>query len=115
MQVQVVEDGSGTWLRVRGPVDYAEAQALVKAGRVLLRDGLSGPLRLDLAGVSFMDSSALGALVQLREQAHGLGRSLELHNASTPVLKILRVTSLDRLFSLHSQTDRSPPLRGGDS
>ena len=32
MQVQVVEDAEGTWLRVRGPVDYAEAQALVKAG-----------------------------------------------------------------------------------
>jgi len=102
MQVQVVEDATGTWLVVRGPVDYAEAQALVKAGRVLLQNGLSGPLRLDLAGVSFMDSSALGALVQLREQAESLGRSLELHNASAPVLKVLRITSLDRLFSLHS-------------
>ena len=102
MQVQVVEDAEGTWLRVRGPVDYAEAQALVKAGRVLLQNGLSGPLRLDLAGVSFMDSSALGALLQLREQVEGLGRALELHNPSAPVLKILRVTSLDRVFSLHT-------------
>jgi anti-anti-sigma factor len=49
-----------------------------------------------------MDSSALGALLQLREQAESLGRSLELHNASAPVLKILRTTSLDRLFSLHT-------------
>jgi len=103
MQVQVVEDATGTWLVVRGPVDYAEAQALVKAGRVLLQNGLSGPLRLDLAGVSFMDSSALGALVQLREQAEGLDRGLELHNPSALVLKSLRATSLDRLFSLHSE------------
>jgi anti-sigma B factor antagonist len=105
MQVQVVEDAEGTWLRVRGPVDYAEAQALVKAGRVLLQNGLSGPLRLDLAGVSFMDSSALGALLQLREQAESLGRVLELHNPSAPVLKILRVTNLDRVFSLHTAPD----------
>jgi len=68
---------------------------------VLLREGLSGPLRLDLAGVTFLDSSALGALLQLREQAEELGRRLELHNPSALVLKSLRATSLDRLFSLH--------------
>ena len=29
MQVQVVEDAEGTWLRVRGPVDYAEAHGML--------------------------------------------------------------------------------------
>ena len=101
MQVQVVEDAAGPWLQVRGPVDYSEAQALVKAGRALLREVPSGPLRLDLAGVSFIDSSALGALLQLREHAEHLGRSLELHNTSQPVLKVLQLTTLDRLFNLH--------------
>ena len=105
MQMQVVKDADGTCLRVRGPVDYAEAQALVKAGQVLLRADSEGPLRLDLAGVSFMDSSALGALLQLREQAGGLGRVLELHNSSAPVLKILQATSLNRIFSLHTAPD----------
>jgi len=103
MQVQVVEDVAGTWLVVRGPVDYAEAQALVKAGRALLRESLTSPLRVDLAGVSFLDSSALGALLQLREQAEEQGRRLELHNPSALVLKTLRATSLDRVFSLHSE------------
>ena len=72
MQVQVVEDAEGSWLRVRGPVDHAEAQALVKAGRALLREGLGGPLRVDLGGVSFMDASALKTLHRLHELAESL-------------------------------------------
>ena len=108
MQVQVVEDGSGTWLRVRGPVDFAEAQALVKAGRALLREGLGGPLRVDLGGVSFMDASALKTLHRLHELAESLGGRLELHSLSAPVREALRATRLDQGFRLHGASSGGP-------
>ena len=111
MQVQVVEDATGTWLRVRGPVDFAEAQALVRAGVALLRAGDRGPLRLDLAGVSYLDSSGLSALLDLQLQAAHLGRKLEVHNPSAPVLQSLRLTRLEQAFSLHHEGSCEGALR----
>ena len=101
--MQVVEDATGTWLRVRGPVDFAEAQALMKAGAALLRGDTGSPLRLDLAGVSYLDSSGLSALLDLQLQAAHLGRKLEVHNPSAPVLQSLRLTRLEQAFSLYPE------------
>ena len=101
MHVQRESDARGPWLRVRGPLDFAEVQALVKAGMALLPSTGDGPLRLDLGGVSFLDSSGLGALLHLQKQAEHCGRKLELHNPSAPVLQILRLTRLGQVFSLH--------------
>jgi len=111
MQVQVVEDAAGTWLRVRGPVDFAEAQALVRAGLALLRGDTGSPLRLDLAGVSYLDSSGLSALLDLQLQAAHLGRKLEVHNPSAPVLQILRLTRLEQAFSLQPEGSSEGALR----
>ena len=111
MQVDVVEDAQGPWLRVRGPVDFAEAQALMKAGLVLLRAETAGPLRLDLAGVSFVDSSGLGAMLHLQKQAEHLGRSLELHSPSVAVLQTLHLTRLDQAFSLYHEGSSEGALR----
>ena len=111
MQVDVVEDAQGPWLRVRGPVDFAEAQALMKAGVALLRSGDPGPLRLDLAGVSFLDASGLAALLHLQLQATKLGRKLELHKPSEPVRQTLRLTRLDQAFSLHHEGSSEGALR----
>ena len=111
MQVDVVEDAQGPWLRVRGPVDFAEAQALVRAGLALLRGDTGSPLRLDLAGVSYLDSSGLSALLDLQLQAAHLGRKLEVHNPSAPVLQSLRLTRLEQAFSLHHEGSCEGSLR----
>jgi len=111
MHVQRESDARGPWLRVRGPLDFAEVQALVKAGVALLRAGDRGPLRLDLAGVSYLDSSGLSALLDLQLQAAHLGRKLEVHNPSAPVLQILRLTRLEQAFSLQPEINWEGALR----
>ena len=98
MLVKVEEGGGGTWIQVHGPVGQAEAQALFKAAQVLLRKPGSGVLSLDLSAVSYLDSSALGMLLQLHRLAVDLGVDLVLQNPSSAVQRLLQVTNLNRVL-----------------
>lgn len=55
---------------------------------------------LDMAQVSYVDSSALGMLLILREHAGGEASRIEIANASPAVKKILTIANFDRFFSI---------------
>lgn len=55
---------------------------------------------IDLSGVSFVDSSGLGALVALLKRV-GPSGSLVLAGVQPPVAKLLALTRLDRVFEVH--------------
>jgi anti-anti-sigma factor len=57
-------------------------------------------LRVDMAGVGFIDSYALGALVSARNSAAAGGVTLILANPSAPVRKAIEVTGLAAVFGL---------------
>jgi anti-sigma B factor antagonist len=52
----------------------------------------------DLAGITFIDSSGLGALVAALRQLQHAGWELRIAAASSPVLTVLELTNLDRLL-----------------
>lgn len=54
---------------------------------------------IDLSGVSFVDSSGLGALVALLKRVGPTG-SLVLAGVQPPVAKLLALTRLDRVFEV---------------
>jgi anti-sigma B factor antagonist len=54
---------------------------------------------LDLKNVTFMDSSALGALIGAIKKMGPLG-TLALAGASGPVLQLLKLTRMDKVFQL---------------
>jgi anti-anti-sigma factor len=53
----------------------------------------------DLANLSYMGSSALGLMVNLRQRVRELGGELILCNLSPQLLRILRTCCLERLFT----------------
>jgi len=65
--------------------------------RHLGEDGISRVV-LDLAGVGFMDSAGLGALLSTRERAELLGVELRVANPSDVVLRVFEVTGTTRLL-----------------
>ena len=67
------------------------------------------PVTVDLSGVTFCDASGLGALARLARHARAAGRQLRLTSARPSVLKIIRITGLDRVFP--SCTRRFTPTR----
>jgi anti-anti-sigma factor len=82
---------------VAGELDIATAdQAYSYITEVI--DGRPAPVTVDLSGVTFCDASGLGALARLARHARAAGRQFMLTSARPSVLKIMRITGLDRAF-----------------
>ncbi len=82
---------------VTGELDIATAeQAYSYISEVI--DGRSAPVTVDLSGLTFCDASGLGALARIARHAREAGRQLMLASAQPSLLKIMRITGLDRAF-----------------
>jgi anti-sigma B factor antagonist len=80
-------------LRVSGAIDMQSREALLTAGRAAL--GRDTPaLVLDLADVTFMDSTGIGALVELGHDAEEADTGFVLREPSVRVTRILAMTGL---------------------
>ena len=92
------EDGCVT-LTVHGEMDLASSQLL----RMKLDDAeKSRPRRIvvDLAGVEFMDSTGLYALVRANRRAEYRGHVFALINVSPPVRRLLSLTGGDAVLRI---------------
>jgi anti-sigma B factor antagonist len=84
---------------VHGEIDLAEAGEL----RAVLNDACSGQhgtVLVDLSGVSFMGSSAMGVLAQTTHELAQAGRRLELTGLQPRVVRAFQVVGLDRALNL---------------
>ncbi|HEV2258120.1 MAG TPA: STAS domain-containing protein [Streptosporangiaceae bacterium] len=95
-------DGDGNQIiSVTGELDIATAeQAYAYISDVIdAWPGLSpGPVSVDLSGLTFCDASGLGALARVARHARQAGRQLRLTAARPSLLKIMRITGLDRAY-----------------
>jgi len=80
-------------LRVSGAIDMQSREALLTAGRAALGRDTSA-LVLDLAEVNFMDSTGIGALVELGHDAADSEVEFVLREPSPRVVRILEMTGL---------------------
>jgi anti-sigma B factor antagonist len=95
-----------TVLEVAGEVDVYTGTTL----RDRISDLLDGGVRdlvVDLGRVDFIDSTGLGVLVGALNRARELGGSLQLVCAQERVLKLLRITGLDQVFTVQPSVDQA--------
>lgn len=59
-------------------------------------------VRIDLSGLSFIDSAALGMLLLARETAGAKGKKLVLRGANDQVARVMKVAQFDKLFTLEA-------------
>jgi anti-sigma B factor antagonist len=86
-------------LTLAGDVDVAVADDVQSAGfRCLQRT--ESALVIDLAEVTFMDSSGLGALVVLRNRAEEEGKKVALRTVPRRVRQVLALSHLDEVFPI---------------
>jgi anti-sigma B factor antagonist len=91
-------DGDGNQVvSVTGELDIATAeQAYLYISDVI--DAWPTPVSVDLSGLTFCDASGLGVLARTARHARQAGRQLRLTAARPSLLKIMRITGLDRAF-----------------
>ena len=57
--------------------------------------------RLDMGETTYLDSSALGMLLLLRDRAGGDKAAIEIINCNPDVKKILTISNFQQLFRIH--------------
>ncbi|MBI5921018.1 MAG: STAS domain-containing protein [Betaproteobacteria bacterium] len=58
-------------------------------------------IKINLDGIEYIDSSALGLLLELRESARVTGKTVSLTGAYGIVRQTLKVANFDKLFLLN--------------
>jgi len=100
-----VSAGSDGALNVAGELDLAAADEFATA--VLEHaTGSSGPVVLDFAGVEFLDSTGVSALVRIRNTFLDQGRTLSLRNVAERPLRVLQITAMDAVFEIENAPQR---------
>jgi anti-sigma B factor antagonist len=97
LTVETAEDGA---IVVSGDVDIAGGPILEAA---LLQRGNDDRLVIDLAGVSFMDSSGLRNLLAASRRAKQRGSDLVLRNVGPVVWRLLEITRTANQFAVESR------------
>ena len=98
LELSCATDGDGNQIiSVTGELDVATAeQAYAYISDVI--DAWPTPVSVDLSGLTFCDASGLGALARIARHARQAGRQLRLTAARPSLLKIMRITGLDRAY-----------------
>lgn len=92
------DDGSQLTIDVDGRFDFSVHQDFRRAYK---DQPASLHYRVNLTRASYMDSSALGMLLLLRDHAGGDNHSVELAVKSAPEIeRVLTIANFDRMFKL---------------
>lgn len=86
-----------------GELDLADAPAV--SSQLHAAAGADGRVVVDLHGVTFIDSTAIGALVGVQRALKERGGTMVLRRPSRAVARLLELTALDRLFEIEPSED----------
>ncbi|ABM62922.1 STAS domain-containing protein [Halorhodospira halophila] len=97
IETQRENDGQTLVMSIQGFFDFSLHKDFRQAYK-----GVEGVRRyvIDLSQTEYMDSSALGMLLLLRESASDQGAEVALRNCSREVRKILEIANFQRLFTI---------------
>lgn len=101
LSVSVEASGEGIVVAASGELDMLTGPLLQDALLPAVADALPGTdVRVDLAALTFCDSSGLAVLMQAGLEARTRGARLVLVSPRGPVLRVLRVSGVARLFDI---------------
>lgn len=102
MNLQVESTAQGRRLRVvvSGEVDVSNAEELRAKIDAGFADEAVEQIEVDLAEVSYIDSTGIGVLVGSAHRAPDAGRAFEVLNPQANVLRILGLLGVDEVLGL---------------
>lgn len=110
LQIDVTQRHGYTILSPQGEIDFATGPQLKDAINERLIAG-DVNLVMDLEAVDFIESTGLGALIGGRRRAHALKGSLRLVCTEEQLLKIFRITGLDKVFAIYDSVEQATVQR----
>jgi anti-sigma B factor antagonist len=105
--VSVSSGSDGTLdITLRGEIDYTNAGAVVEAVRAAVTRARPAAIRIDMNGVTFLDSSGIAVLVKGMKAARETGAEYRVSAPRPKVYDQLQMTGLTDLFPVE------PPAAG---
>ena len=98
MSIETAVNGNDLTIRITGRFDFG----LHKDFRIA-SDKINANIRkvmVDMGRTEYVDSSALGMLLILREKMGGDRSAVKISNASPEVKKVLEIANFNQLFTL---------------
>ncbi|MCP8464871.1 STAS domain-containing protein [Pseudomonas sp. ZM23] len=92
------DDGQGLTIVIQGRFDFGAHQEFRDAYERV--DITPKRYVVDLQGATYLDSSALGMLLLLRDHAGGESAQISLVNCNPDVRKILAISNFEQLFEI---------------
>jgi anti-anti-sigma factor len=93
-------------VRLEGELDVASAPRFERVLSAALEKGAS-TVMLDLGKLTFLDSTGIHVLVWANRRATDQGSTFVLRSPTRTVLKVLRLTGIDRLMVIESEPSAS--------
>lgn len=84
---------------MNGEIDYTVTPK-IRTGLLNYIEKTQGPLKLDLGGLNYLDSSGLAVFIEARRHLVEQGRTMEIVAVTPEVRKIFQLTQVDKLFGL---------------
>lgn len=100
MQIQTTLHEDQGLVALAGSFDFNAHKDFRRACDTLLEAPSVRVVELDLARVQYLDSSALGMLLILRDRAQERGKQVILAGATGTVRQVLEIANFGKLFTL---------------
>lgn len=100
MNINIHHHGSATTFRMDGPFDLGTHREFNKARHAMQSSGKTNALTLDMFGVHYIDSSALGMLLILNGEAEKNNIDVTLQGCQPDVLQVLKLANFHKIFKI---------------
>ncbi|HJW02145.1 MAG TPA: STAS domain-containing protein [Azospira sp.] len=100
MHTRLEQENGKAIIKLSGRFDFNSHREFRGAYENALGNAQLRELVLDLAGVDYLDSSALGMLLLLREKAAAASKPVSLENCRGNVRQVLDIANFGKLFKI---------------
>ena len=100
MDTNVAVANGRTVISLKGRFDFnAHREFREAVDQAVQGEGLQD-IQVDFATVDYLDSSALGMLLMLRDKARGAGKTVSLANCRGAVKQVIEIANFSKLFPI---------------
>ena len=96
--IEVSESGAALVLRIGGELDAASRRSIEPA--VMSATHSAGSAIIDLAELTFCDSSGIAMFIAAHENAKAHGTAMAIRQVRPPVRRVFEIANLDSLIEL---------------
>jgi len=100
MQIRQTVDGSIATLHLEGRFDFHSHREFRAASDAVMQAAGVRDIIVNFSKVDYLDSSALGMLLLLREKAEAAGKKVSLAGLQGTAKQVLEVANFGRIFTI---------------